>query len=959
LQSGKCGDISTVTDGLGRLSQTQLNSDPSGTTYTLTTYDGLGRVSKVYNPTRCSSITSNCNNETTWGYTAYTYDALGRTTQVTESDNSTVVSIYTGRAAEVTDEGNGGAPVQRISQVDGLGRLTSVCEVTSATQLGSGGAPGACGQDIVATGFLTTYGYDALGNLSAVNQGTLGQRTFAYDSLSRLLCAANPETWIATCPTPDNGSYTAGTTRYAYDANGNVITRTRPAPNQINPSNTVATTYTSDTLNRLTQKSYNDGVTPQALFGYDQTSLTMGPQQFNITNSIGRLSWECTTAGSSCPTMNAFSYDPLGRVGQLWTSWQHVNGVNIVLSYDYDLLGDELDYYMGTTPHGSTELVSAYNGAGRLKSLTTPTFVDSTNPANLLTGVQYDPLGHVISGTLANGLSLSSAYDARGRVIATAVGTTCSSGNCSTNKYRFTTSYAPNSDILSSTDTVNGNWTYTYDTLNRLSTAVATNGKGCSWDYDRYGNRWHQNMYSGSCLAPQYSFTGNNNHIDQYSGNYDAVGNLLNDGSHSYLYDAENRIVSVDGGATTYVYDAEGRRFSKTTGSNTVATVYDREGRPLVRSSFAPGELYAAGMHLGTYIVNSGHTDSIFYYDHADWLGTERARTNLAGTACETIASLPFGDNQTISGTCGDISPLHFTGKERDTESNLDYFGARHYESASGCFMVPDPVGIWIADLTAPQSWNLYSYALNNPLKYTDPTGLYCYYGDTSEGSSDWGDAFQYDFSGNTGECSDNGGQWFGDPSTTVNVNGDTGNVDIISVFIGNNGTSNTQTFHDQGSFYTCVRSGMDHFSLQSGVQNISGGRLGNSWLAGAFLGNSVQSVGDTIQLLAQGQPGPAISTGGGEAFADSAGSIATKAALKVPNVAITVGAQATASLEAPGVSATTTIGVQASANLPFGTVAQGGANTLSKALGLFGMVKLPYDLSVASFSGLVCSIGR
>jgi YD repeat-containing protein len=199
----------------------------------------------------------------------------------------------------VQDEGNGGtAPVQRISQVDGLGRLTSVCEVTSATQLGSGGTPAACQQDINLTGFLTTYSYDVLGNLLTVNQGTMGQRTFAYDSLSRLLCAANPETGSATCPNPDNGTYTAFTTRYGYDANGNLTSRTRPAPNQTIGTTTVATTYQYDALNRITQKSYSDGVTPNVRFGYDQASVTMGTQQFNITNSIGRLSWECTLSPS-------------------------------------------------------------------------------------------------------------------------------------------------------------------------------------------------------------------------------------------------------------------------------------------------------------------------------------------------------------------------------------------------------------------------------------------------------------------------------------------------------------------------------------------------------------------------------------------------------------------------------------------------------------------------------------
>jgi RHS repeat-associated protein len=67
------------------------------------------------------------------------------------------------------------------------------------------------------------------------------------------------------------------------------------------------------------------------------------------------------------------------------------------------------------------------------------------------------------------------------------------------------------------------------------------------------------------------------------------------------------------------------------------------------------------------------------------------------------------------------------TGKERDTESGLDYFGARYYGSNMGRFMSPDP---WLGsmDIANPQSLNRYSYAQNNPLKYTDPTGLDCVY---------------------------------------------------------------------------------------------------------------------------------------------------------------------------------------------------------------------------------------
>jgi RHS repeat-associated protein len=69
----------------------------------------------------------------------------------------------------------------------------------------------------------------------------------------------------------------------------------------------------------------------------------------------------------------------------------------------------------------------------------------------------------------------------------------------------------------------------------------------------------------------------------------------------------------------------------------------------------------------------------------------------------------------------------HFTGKERDTESGNDYFGARYYSSSMGRFLSPDwseyPTGIPYGDLENPQSLNLYGYVLNNPLKSTDPTG--------------------------------------------------------------------------------------------------------------------------------------------------------------------------------------------------------------------------------------------
>jgi RHS repeat-associated protein len=191
------------------------------------------------------------------------------------------------------------------------------------------------------------------------------------------------------------------------------------------------------------------------------------------------------------------------------------------------------------------------------------------------------------------------------------------------------------------------------------------------------------------------------------------------DGTHAYTYDAENRISTVDAGSTaTFTYDAEGRRASK----NAYTYLYDLAGHAVAElnsGTWDRSEVYAAGRHLATY------AGSTTYFPHVDWLGTERVRTNTAGNIVETCARLPFGDGQSCTGS--DVSPLHFTSKQRDTESNLDYFGARYYSSGIGRFITPDwavkPAAVPYAILPDPQTLNLYGYVRNNPLSHADVDG--------------------------------------------------------------------------------------------------------------------------------------------------------------------------------------------------------------------------------------------
>jgi RHS repeat-associated protein len=100
-------------------------------------------------------------------------------------------------------------------------------------------------------------------------------------------------------------------------------------------------------------------------------------------------------------------------------------------------------------------------------------------------------------------------------------------------------------------------------------------------------------------------------------------------------------------------------------------------------------------------------------------------RTGVSGATSETCTSLPFGDGQTCTGT--DVSPMHFTGKHWDTESNLDDFGARYYSSGMARWVTPDwsarQEAVPYVDMDNPQSLNLYAYVGNNPTTDTDASG--------------------------------------------------------------------------------------------------------------------------------------------------------------------------------------------------------------------------------------------
>jgi RHS repeat-associated protein len=283
--------------------------------------------------------------------------------------------------------------------------------------------------------------------------------------------------------------------------------------------------------------------------------------------------------------------------------------------------------------------------------------------------------------------------------------------------------------------------TFAYDSLNRLCVAAegvavsACNGSvaGSVWaqqsGYDRYGNM--SGTSTGLGTAPPLPSAGSfdvytNRLLNSYGGtNYDAAGNQTALSYSSLAYDAENRQKQDTESATgtavwTYTYDGAGQRVMKAlTGGGSTTYVHDAFGN--LAAEYTTGSTPA-----------SPCATCYLSWDH---LGSTRMVTDASGAVVAKGRHdyLPFGYE--VPGNTGarsattwggpDYLTAKYTGAERDAESGFDYLSARYHAGMQGRFLSADP-GNAGADLGNPQSWNGYSYVLDNPLANIDPTGLSC-----------------------------------------------------------------------------------------------------------------------------------------------------------------------------------------------------------------------------------------
>jgi RHS repeat-associated protein len=737
-------------DGLGRPSFDQGYQSPSAQTFDTVSYayDANGRPYSTSLP--CSvGAGSNCPLAT--AKTTQTYDALNRPLVTTDGGGRTVSYTYSQNDVYVAigPVVSGENTKRRQFEYDALGRLTSVCEVSTAA--GSGN----CAQKTAQTGFWTKYTYDALGNLTGVTQNaqssTTQTRTYAHDSLRRLTSETNAENGTTTY-TYDTLSVNPGNCT-AHSSFGDLIAKV--------DANGNGTCFNYDLLHRVISigQSYNGSlnasVTPDKCFVYDSATVN----GVAMPNAKGLLARAYTVAqGAGCAaskiTDEGFGYTARGEQSDLYELTPH-SGTNYY-------------YHSAQTywPHGAPEQLSSnisglptityggtigstvgLDGEGRI------TQVAASSGQNPVTAVSYNPYGTPpqVTATLGSGDSDVFSFDA-------------STGR--TTKYQFnvngqsdigTLTWNSNGSLkqLAITDALNSadsqTCTYSHDDLSRIA---SVNCGASIWQqnfsYDAFGNitKTVPTGGTGNSFQPTYnSATNRMSSVAGFTPTYDANGNTLTDPSHTYIWDAAGRPVTVDGIGLTY--DAFGSVVEQNRSGTYTEIVYSPTGGKLALMS---GQTLQKGLIPlpggGQVVYNAS---GLLYYGHSDHLGSMRLGSTPSRTMYFDLAHAPFGEIYASAGGTN-VDPA-FTGQRQDTVSGLFDFPAREY-SNEGRWHSPDPAGLTAVDVSTPQSWNRYAYVLNSPLNATDPTGLWCVWEDGTHDDDEVSGGAAYN------DCGAQGGHW-------------------------------------------------------------------------------------------------------------------------------------------------------------------------------------------------------
>jgi RHS repeat-associated protein len=780
--------LKTRTDALGN--QTTFTYDKNGnptsikdannnsTTYT---YNALNKLTQVQNPI---------------GSIAYSYDGAFNITSITDANMHTTTNVYDSRNRITSSmdplmhstnytydaEGNNTGLTDKNGHTitmlyDALGRLTSTSYPLGLTETKTYNAVGNIISNTIPNGNIYTYIYDSNNRLISkadligivesytydANSNVLTKTdalnhttSYSYNAMNKPISISDPYSNITAYTYNNNLNVTSETDRrgnitaYVYDNLERKIKTINPLGDTSTISyNTIgkvssrkddngnATTYTYDLNNRLITETFANSSSVN--YAYDTKGNRISRIDQNGNETIYSYDANDRLVNRNYPGSNDdnFTFD---NEGKLLTA----NNMNANIAFTYDNADQILAETMNSrttsysynipakfkiiTYPGGREIKEQYDGRARMLSV--------QEGSTTIASFNYDGANRTLTRTYNNGIVANYTYNNNDWLTSV---NHLGSANVAHFNYTFDNDgYRLAEEKVHHTD---ASEKYLYDASNKLvnfksGTLISGNIPSPitqhQLNYDGTGNRTSTDL---NAVTTNYTV----NTINQYTSitgivapTYDANGNMLSDGAHAYLYDYENRLISVDGGATAaYLYDALGRRIEKQLSSGVIEYFYD--GQNLIEERTNGGNSVIASYVYGADIDNvltMKRGGNIHYYYHHNALGSVAAITNNSGNLVERYEYDAYGkptiynNAYSILSTTTIGNTFMFTDREYDAETGNYYYRARNYHPTLGRFMQQDPIGNW-GDIG--NNGNAFTYVGNNPVNRIDPMGLRAY----------------------------------------------------------------------------------------------------------------------------------------------------------------------------------------------------------------------------------------